>query len=531
MTAVCAIVTSSAWSQEGAEREALVIANANYPDASTPLPTAIADARGLAEELRRSGFRVDLKEDLGKGDLQRTIEAFTGKIRNGTVALFYFSGYGIQVARQTYLMPVNAQVWTEPEVRRDGISVDALLAEMQRKGAKVKIVILDAAHRNPFERRFRAAASGLAAIDAPENTLAMLSTAPGRLINDRAGASGLFAGELIKELRVPNVSAEEIFNRVRVGVSRMSNNEQIPWVASSLVEPFYFAPPSAKPQTAVVQPPVASVQTPRASVKAIFEKHNLLGTFALDCNKPVSRDNRYYVHRLLDADRVQRDMMSGPTTRDFGVVFERAAESRPNEIVLGGMRDGEPVESVYRVEPSRARVLESTVAGRKEISGGRFVNGGETPWMNKCETIATPAPAKTTAADSVKALFEKHDLLGNLAWDCSKPASKSNLRYVHRALDGDRVQREQLSGPTGRDWVVVIDKASEARPNEIAVSGTFTGRAGSRDLDNRPTNGVWRVEPGRVVQWEATLDGQRIVEGGRNVSSGFQLPWIYRCGG
>jgi uncharacterized caspase-like protein len=122
MTAVCAIVTSSAWSQEGAGREALVIANANYPDASTPLPTAIADARGLAEELRRSGFRVDLKEDLGKGDLQRTIEAFTGKIRNGTVALFYFSGYGIQVARQTYLMPVNAQVWTEPEVRRDGIS-------------------------------------------------------------------------------------------------------------------------------------------------------------------------------------------------------------------------------------------------------------------------------------------------------------------------------------------------------------------------------------------------------------------------
>ena len=145
--------------------------------------------------------------------------------------------------------------------------------------------------------------------------------------------------------------------------------------------------------------------------------------------------------------------------------------------------------TVYRVEPSRARVLESTVAGRKEISGGRFVNGGETPWMNKCETIATPAPAKTTAADSVKALFEKHDLLGNLAWDCSKPASKSNLRYVHRALDGDRVQREQLSGPTGRDWVVVIDKASEARPNEIAVSGTSTGRAGSRDLD-RPTNGV-----------------------------------------
>jgi Caspase domain len=350
------------------------------------LSTAIADARGLAEELRRSGFRVDLKEDLGKADMQRAIDAFTGKLRNGTVALFYFSGYGIQVARQTYLVPVNAQVWTEAEVRRDGIDVDALLAEMQRKGAKVKIVILDAAHRNPFERRFRAAASGLAAIDAPENTLAMLSAAPGRLISDRAGASGLFARELIKELRAPNVSAEEVFNRVRLGVSRMSNNEQIPWVASSLVEPFYFGRPGATAQSTVVQPPVDSVQTPRASVKALFEKYNLLGTFAFDCSKPVSRDNRYYVHRSLDADRVQRDMMSGPTTRDFSVVFERASESRPNEVVLGGTRDGEPVESVYRVESTRSRVLESTVAGRKEISGGRFVNGGETPWMNKCVT-------------------------------------------------------------------------------------------------------------------------------------------------
>jgi len=121
-----------------------------------------------------------------------------------------------------------------------------------------------------------------------------------------------------------------------------------------------------------------------ASIKTIFERYNLLGTFALDCGKPVGRGNRYYVHRLLDVGHVQRDMMSGPTERDFRVIFERAAELRPNEIVLGGTRDGQPVESLYRVEPNRARVLESTLAGRKEISGGRFVNGGETPWMNKC---------------------------------------------------------------------------------------------------------------------------------------------------
>ena len=119
------------------------------------------DARTLAEEFRRTEFDVDLKENVGKEEMRAAIDAFIGKIRNGMTALFYFNGFGIQVARQTYLIPVNAQIWTENDVRRDGISIDAVLAEMQRKGAKVKIVILDAARRNPFERRFRSTAAGL----------------------------------------------------------------------------------------------------------------------------------------------------------------------------------------------------------------------------------------------------------------------------------------------------------------------------------------------------------------------------------
>jgi formylglycine-generating enzyme required for sulfatase activity len=237
-----AVLAHSALSQQPA-RVALLIGNANYPDASTPLSTTIRDARTLADEFRRTEFDVDLKENVGREDMQRAIDTFTGKIRSGMVALFYFSGYGIQVARQTYLIPVNAQVWTEAEVRRDGISLDALLAEMQRKGAKVKIVIIDASRRNPFERRFRASAAGLAALDAPDGTLAMYSAAPGKVINEGSGPNSLFVGELIKELRVPNLTAEEVFNRARIGVSRASNNEQVPWVASSLIDEFYFGSP------------------------------------------------------------------------------------------------------------------------------------------------------------------------------------------------------------------------------------------------------------------------------------------------
>src|SRR5262249_1895500 len=98
----------------------------------------------------------------------------------------------------------------------------------------------DAAQRNPFERRFRPSAEGLAPLDAPDGTLALYSVAPGKVIAENTGANSPFVSELIKELRSPNLTAEEVFNRARIGVSRASNNDQVPWVASSLTEEFYF---------------------------------------------------------------------------------------------------------------------------------------------------------------------------------------------------------------------------------------------------------------------------------------------------
>jgi hypothetical protein len=99
LAALSTIFVTAALSQQRTARVALVIGNANYPDASTPLSTTIRDVRTLADEFRRSEFDVDLKEDLTKEQMQRAIDAFTGKIQSGSTALFYFNGYGLQVGR------------------------------------------------------------------------------------------------------------------------------------------------------------------------------------------------------------------------------------------------------------------------------------------------------------------------------------------------------------------------------------------------------------------------------------------------
>ena len=173
----------------------------------------------------------------------------TARIKNGTAVILSFGGYGIQTGRQTYLIPVNAQIWTEAEVRRDGIGIDTVLAELNARGASVKVAILDASRRNPFERRFRGLSAGLAPVTAPRGTLVISAAAPGTVVNDTTEENSLFVQELLKEMRSPGLTIEEVFNRTRIGVSRASKGEQVPWISSSLVEDFYLnkAPPAGLP--------------------------------------------------------------------------------------------------------------------------------------------------------------------------------------------------------------------------------------------------------------------------------------------
>jgi caspase domain-containing protein len=243
---VTRVIRSNVTSDTAAARVALIIGNSDYPDANQPLRHPAKDAQALADQLRRNGFEVDVQENLGKDEMKQAFDSFRARIRPGTVAFVAFSGFGIQVDRQSYMVPVNAQIWKEADVRRDGISIDQVLADMHRSGAVVKLAVIDASRRNPFERRFRGVSTGLAAIDAPPGTLLMSAAAPGKVMYDTEGDNSLLIGELLKEINSPGVSAEAVFNHTRIGVSRASNGEQVPQVSSSLIENFAFVPGSSR---------------------------------------------------------------------------------------------------------------------------------------------------------------------------------------------------------------------------------------------------------------------------------------------
>jgi len=219
---------------------ALVIGNGHYPDAGEPLLQPINDARALDGALRHDGFDVDVIEDANKDDMARAIARLQAKIKPDSVVMLFYGGYAIQAGRESYMIPVDAAIWKERDVRRDGTSVEKVLEVMKSQGARAKLVVLDASRRNPYERRFRAFSHGLAPIKAPANALVLSSARPGRVANDSDGRNSVLVAELLNNLDGKPAGAEAVFNKTRVAISRASEGEQVPSVSSSLLEDVRF---------------------------------------------------------------------------------------------------------------------------------------------------------------------------------------------------------------------------------------------------------------------------------------------------
>jgi uncharacterized caspase-like protein len=224
-----------------AAKVALVIGNGHYPDASAPLTQPVNDARALSAALRRDGFDVDVVEDASKDDMRRAVARLRSKLRPDSVAMLFFGGYGVQVGRESYMIPVDATIWKASDVRRDGLSIEKVLEIMTERGARAKLVVIDASRRNPYERRFRTFSRGLAPIDAPDNTLILSSATPGEVVDDSSGQYSVLVTELLNNLNSP-AGAEAAFNKTRGVVARASNGEQVPSVSSSLLDDIQLGP-------------------------------------------------------------------------------------------------------------------------------------------------------------------------------------------------------------------------------------------------------------------------------------------------
>ncbi len=252
-------------------RTALVIGNAKYEAAVGPLRNTANDAKAVAKTLRELGFAVIEKHDVTRDQLLRAVMEFRVTLTHAEVGLFYYAGHGISVAGSNYLLPIKSGYSSEGAddvtlrllAETKLFNVEQAVADMKSSGAICNLLILDACRTTAVARtgRTRDAANpgGLTEMKPPAGSLIAFATDAGQTALDGDGTNGLYTEELLKNLRTPGLTVEQVFKRTRAGVLERSNGGQIPAEYSRLVgDDIFLAGQAPTPQP----PPMASPPPP-----------------------------------------------------------------------------------------------------------------------------------------------------------------------------------------------------------------------------------------------------------------------------
>jgi tetratricopeptide (TPR) repeat protein len=240
-----ALIPAIAESYKDEKRYALVIGNSNYNKEIGILKNPVNDATDVATELRNSDFEVQLLTNATYVQIREAMRKFQEKLTNGprdqTVGLFYYAGHGVQYQDENYLVPIDASVQFEDDITRMCFPVQRMvLNNMERTNSRMNIVILDACRNNPFPATSRSLGQGLGEMKRARGSFIAFATAPGSVASDGNGRNGLYTQELLKALKKPGLTIEQVFKDVRMNVLRLSGDRQYTWDSSNIIGEFYF---------------------------------------------------------------------------------------------------------------------------------------------------------------------------------------------------------------------------------------------------------------------------------------------------
>ena len=243
-------------------RLALVVGNDEYK--ATKLATPANDAGLIANALQAAGFTVTGASNLDQATLRESLREFLDQVAAAgpdAVALIYLSGFGLQFQGENFFVPVDANLQRDIDVPLQTLRIADFAQPLSALPAQTKIVILDAARQNAFARDGQPLASGLALVDPAPSSAIAFNAAPGTVGADEQGPYGAYATALAEMIAAGGLGIDDLFTRVRLRVSEVSQGAEIPWFASQLGGPFFFTElaPDAPPPPNVM--PIADLRS------------------------------------------------------------------------------------------------------------------------------------------------------------------------------------------------------------------------------------------------------------------------------
>jgi uncharacterized caspase-like protein len=270
---MCMVLSVSAAKAD--RRVAFVVGNGTYKNVAQ-LPNPPIDAKAMAATLRNVGFEVIEGSNLSRDQMTEKLLDFGRKAQGSDVAVFYYAGHGIAVGGSNYLLPVDADIKSEMDVKLGAaINIDLTL-EQTMGDAKVKLVFLDACRDNPFAAKIKSNSatrsvnvqSGLAEMKSGEGTLIAFATGPGQTALDgQEGNNSPFTRALIDNITKPGVEIQQAMTSVRAQVNEETHKGQLPWGHTNLIGAVYLNPAQQTQQVANAAP-TASSSTPAAAASS-----------------------------------------------------------------------------------------------------------------------------------------------------------------------------------------------------------------------------------------------------------------------
>jgi len=224
------------------QRVALVMGNNEYTGVLSKLRNPINDARAIKSILESRGFEVIYQENGTKREMRDSLKKFYTKIKRGGVGFFYFSGHGIELDGQNYLIPIDAKLDEKSDAEFEAIALNKITKKMQNAKNRLNIVVLDACRNDPFSR---SVGTGGLAKSEPIGLFVSYSTGAGSVANDgKEGGNGLFTKSLIKYMQ-QELDLQDVFQKTREEVYDNSNQKQFPAIYNQTIRgKFFFTLPT-----------------------------------------------------------------------------------------------------------------------------------------------------------------------------------------------------------------------------------------------------------------------------------------------
>ena len=476
------------------KRKAIVIGMSDY-GAGRSLNNTLNDADDMATVLTRLGFQVTLLKNNDLRSLKDNLSDWYNTIERNDMAIFYFAGHGMEVNRRNYLIPINAELKKEADIPYEAISVDQVLDNMDNQQVRFKLLILDACRDNPFTRGWSRSNSdkGLAQMSAPKGTLIAFAAQPGATAQDGGThnlRNGVFTHFLKQEIVKEGFTLDNILNSVAGDVSKLTNDQQLPYKTGILTEEFYFIPKKTNAVTASTPAPAPEV------VKRYY--------YYIDQNGNESQN------RFDDRKTAENEMRSKNL---YGKIYNNAGEAfivdKPTEPAKVADRPAEPAKAVEKPAEQPPTPVSGSFADYTEITnslniamvavqGGTFTMGCTSEQGSDCFDDEKPAH-QVTVGDFYIGKYE----VTQAQWKAVMGSNPSNFKGDNLPVEKvcwNDVQNfiQKLNAQTGKqyrlpteaEWEFAARGGKNSRGYKYSGSNTLGNVAWYKDNSDKNTHAV-----------------------------------------